>query len=184
MTTHITPKDPSTLQSGPQVLTLEPRRFAAFLRWPLPAVRHRYFGGGGGASVPAVADEFVYPDDILSNPLYLEMFLKNPALEIIGFSTAKDTGIHATATDFAPTVHGSDKPIVRGKRAHCGMPLHMTCVLMTMPLDAAFYLTHMAAHTAKNSEVHALCETDSLDGHTKKREQTFGAAHTLRFLFV
>lgn len=176
-------EDQSALQDGPQVLTLEPRRFCTHRRFGIPAVRNRYLAGGGGASVPPVATQFTYPDDILSDPVYLATFGKNPDFEIIGFSTANNTTIRARATEFAPTVHGSGKPIVRGEVKHCGMPLAMTCAFMTMPLDAVVYLVQMAADAADNIEVRALYETDFSQGHTKKRDETFGIVRSLRLFF-
>ena len=167
------------IDSGPLLLTPELLRIAARKRFNLPATRYRYFAGGGGASIPAIACTFTYPSAILSSPIYLTAFPKAIEFDAVGFSSGNRTPIRFIEEDFATTVHGSGKPYVRGSRGESTMlPLCLTALFQTMPMDSVVDLTEMAAGMPNKDDLRKMYRRDTDLGRTKLRESNFGKVRT------
>ena len=122
---------------------------------------------------------FRYPSDILSSPSYLSAFPKEVNFVPVGFSCGKDTPIHYIEKDFATTVHGSGKPYVRGALGESVMlPLCLTALFQSIPMDSAVDLTKMAADAPNDAKLRAMYRRDTGLGRTKVRESNFGKVDT------
>ena len=173
------------LEPGPLLLTSDLRRIAAHKRFNLPATRYRYFAGGGGASIPAIPLTFKYPSDIISSPSYLKAFPKAINFAPVGFSSGNNTRIHDIDEDFAITVHGSGKPYVRGSHGESIMlPLHLTALFQSMPMDSVVDLTKIAADSPDKASLRAMYQRDTGLGRTKLRESNFGKANPFSVNYI